>query len=552
MKRCPKCDIQFCDDFSFCGKCATKLEPIPDPTGAKPRKSGLDLRKKDTTSEAKMDASAGNSLLESAQASYAAGQYTDCIRQLEKAKESGIIEARRMCGIFLDESEAFRKAYDDYLYSKTLKNVKKVTSPPPEQTAQSPAKTAGNAPRDKLSEDIFQAGLAAFKAEQFYSAVDSFRKAANQGHSDAQFHLGQCYYYGKGVSTKYALAAYYYSLAAEKGHIEAQSCLGKCYYLGEGVKKNYSEAVKYFRPIAEQGQAEAQYYLGNCYYHGNNGVMQDYVEAFKWYRKAAEQGHAEAQYSLGICYYLGEGVKQDYAEASEWYRKAAEQGHAKAQSMLDKSTSQKSSEKENHPEKRENHIDPNPLEVLVNKNHKAAEQDHARTQSILDKGTSQNCTENENHPEERENHIDPNPLEVLVNKYLRAAEQGNAYAQNWLGVHYKIGEGVRQDSKEAAKWFQKAAEQGHALAQFNLGQCYWTGDGVTQDDTEAEKWWRKAAEQGDSDAKRKLSELSNPGYKPDQQSDISSSRSNYGECGLKMGCIILIVLFFVILLATCH
>ena len=121
----------------------------------------------------------------------------------------------------------------------------------------------------------------------------------------------------------------WYRKAAQQGNTEAQNFLGRCYYNGTGVTQNYSEAAKWCRKAAQQGNVEAQNTLGNCHY-----VMQDYHEVVKWYRTAAEQGHAYAQYSLGICYYNGFGVEQNYEEARKWYGKAAEQGNAEAQQAL--------------------------------------------------------------------------------------------------------------------------------------------------------------------------------------------------------------------------
>jgi TPR repeat protein len=69
---------------------------------------------------------------------------------------------------------------------------------------------------------------------------------------------------------------------------------------------------------------------------------------------------------------------------------------------------------------------------------------------------------------------------------------------------YEKGRGVRQDYKEAVKWFRKSAERGIALAQFNLGVAFANGQGVTQDYKEAVKWYRKSAEQGDADAQYNL------------------------------------------------
>jgi uncharacterized protein len=82
-------------------------------------------------------------------------------------------------------------------------------------------------------------------------------------------------------------------------------------------------------------------------------------------------------------------------------------------------------------------------------------------------------------------------------KSLKAlAEKGDARAQTRLGYLYYQGKGVKQDFKEALKWFQKAAEQGTEEAQFNLGGMYYQGKGVKQNFKEAAKWVKKAAEQG--------------------------------------------------------
>ncbi|MGY8656728.1 MAG: tetratricopeptide repeat protein [Verrucomicrobiia bacterium] len=49
---------------------------------------------------------------------------------------------------------------------------------------------------------------------------------------------------------------------------------------------------------------------------------------------------------------------------------------------------------------------------------------------------------------------------------------------------------VTKDEAEAMKWYRKAAEQGYANAQSSLGFMYDLGRGVKQDDKEAVKWWK--------------------------------------------------------------
>jgi hypothetical protein len=76
------------------------------------------------------------------------------------------------------------------------------------------------------------------------------------------------------------------------------------------------------------------------------------------------------------------------------------------------------------------------------------------------------------------------------------AYKGDAQAQSALGAVYAVGQGVKQDFKEAMKWWRKAAEQEDVKWQAGLGMMYYKGKGVKQDDKEAGKWFHKSAEQG--------------------------------------------------------
>jgi hypothetical protein len=66
---------------------------------------------------------------------------------------------------------------------------------------------------------------------------------------------------------------------------------------------------------------------------------------------------------------------------------------------------------------------------------------------------------------------------------------------------------VRQDEREAVRWYRKAADQGVAAAQSFLGFCYVTGTGVEKDRRKAVRWYRKAANQGHKTALRLLRDL---------------------------------------------
>ncbi|MDR0872547.1 MAG: sel1 repeat family protein [Prevotellaceae bacterium] len=130
-----------------------------------------------------------------------------------------------------------------------------------------------------------------------------YEEKANAGDAEAQFYLGHCYEYGKGIATNYEQAAFWYKKAAEQDYRKAQNDLGNFYFSGIGVKQDYEQATFWYHKAAEQGDEKSQSYLGYCYFSGN-GVEQDYKQATFWYCKAAAQGDNTAKYYLEEYAYL--------------------------------------------------------------------------------------------------------------------------------------------------------------------------------------------------------------------------------------------------------
>ncbi len=124
--------------------------------------------------------------------------------------------------------------------------------------------------------------------------TEYYRKAAAQGHADAQWHVGIMYEHGYGVEQDYAKAVEWYSKAAKQGYAKAQCDLGFCYQRGRGVATDYAKAVELFKKSAEQGYAKAQFFLGHCYEHGQ-GIAQDCDKAIALYVQSAIQGYPLAQ-----------------------------------------------------------------------------------------------------------------------------------------------------------------------------------------------------------------------------------------------------------------
>ncbi len=98
--------------------------------------------------------------------------------------------------------------------------------------------------------------------------------------------------------------------------------------------------------------------------------------------------------------------------------------------------------------------------------------------------------------------------------YQKAVAKGNGCAQRALGYMYHEGlGGLQKDPTQALKLYQDAREslvqlEGDVFVQFNLGLMYHTGQGVTQDLKQAAEWYQKAADQGDAAAQSNLQGMS--------------------------------------------
>ena len=160
-----------------------------------------------------------------------------------------------------------------------------------------------------------------------------FTRAAENGDADAQYELGDCYYYGKGTDEDESMAVKWFTKAAKNGNIEAQYELGICYQNGRGVDVDEDLALKWYKQAAENNQPDAQYKLGRCYFEGDC-VEADKAKAINWFSKSAENGNVYAQRQLAWCYYNGDGVDKDQSMAVKYFTQAAENGDSISQYEL--------------------------------------------------------------------------------------------------------------------------------------------------------------------------------------------------------------------------
>ncbi len=91
---------------------------------------------------------------------------------------------------------------------------------------------------------------------------------------------------------------------------------------------------------------------------------------------------------------------------------------------------------------------------------------------------------------------------ATLDQLRQLAASGDSAAEYALGLRYASGDGVKQDDKEAAVWFNKAAENGNVKAQAALGTRYFAGNrGVPPSLSQAYFWTVLARAAGDQSSK---------------------------------------------------
>jgi TPR repeat protein len=395
------------------------------------------------------------------------------------------------------------------------------------------------------------------------TAMAWYRKAAEQGHMEAQHAVGDAYYDGDGVHVDKCAAVLWWSKAAWQGHPAAQYAVGYALYHGDCVRVDAAAGTVWLRKAAEQGHAEAQDLLGLAYFRGH-GVPMDKAAAAEFWLKAAEQGHKNAQFQLVSAYFEGDGVPVDKAEGVVWLRRAAEQGHVDAQDRLGRAYHEgtgvpmdkraalewwRNAEMRRDDTKQDTewleqaeHGDEDAQYRMglvlyygygapVDKGaalgwwRKAAERGHEKARCFLDEHDtrpsqaaaeaerSEEVQAHEEATESAEAHFyrglayrDGSGVErdeALALKWLQSAAKTHVEAQVELGHMYYVGEGVAQCRAESSRLYVKAREGGSTDA-LMLGYTYFNGYGVPRDLEEAERWYTKAAEQGSKHAQEHL------------------------------------------------
>jgi len=137
-----------------------------------------------------------------------------------------------------------------------------------------------------------------------------YQVAAEQGLSDANYELGECYYFGNGVEEDEPHAFEYYQIATVSGEvIKIGQHAGQ--FTNEFMKKDDPiKQAKWTMLAAKMGRRRSMLELGKLYQDGT-GIKKDIKKAFSWIQKSADAGLNDAYFKLSECYRLGKGVTKN-------------------------------------------------------------------------------------------------------------------------------------------------------------------------------------------------------------------------------------------------
>ena len=402
---------------------------------------------------------------------------------------------------------------------------------------------------EEKAKKIYEEAEYAFYAENDYeTAIEKYKQAANLGYLEAFTTIGTIYLLGDEVEKDINEARRWYKLGMEKDDgdsfgsyalslktgyesesdkREAFNCmkratelnseyggwwyhLGDMYYDGTGTSKNFGEAFRCYEKGTEAGDSYATNMLGIMYTNGEY-VTKDEYKAFALFKKAVELNDKNivAVRNLADCYRYGDGVAQDYYKAFELYKQAAEVGDVEAMAtvanmLVAGKGVQKDKDKAFYWLKKS--VDAGNDDIQAIRNLAIAYHhgtgtfpDSAKALDLYHQAADAgdiNALIRLGEMFRNGDGVDQN-FQQALSYFQQAADKGNGEAMNYIAWIYNGGGyGVTRDEKLAFQWYKKAAEAGDANGMSNLSLCYLWKIGVPKNINNAMYWMRKAAENG--------------------------------------------------------
>ncbi len=181
-----------------------------------------------------------------------------------------------------------------------------------------------------------KAGVDAWSAGDYDTAIAQWRGPAENGDADALFNLAQAYRLGRGVDADISRALELYQAAADRGHIKAADNYGLLMF----QQGEQQAAMPLIRAAADRGDPRAQYVLGLAHFNADY-APKDWVRAYALLTLASAAGLPQASTALGqMDAYVPLEQRQQAQSLARQIEQESEQRRAAQLAALDLGTQQ--------------------------------------------------------------------------------------------------------------------------------------------------------------------------------------------------------------------
>ena len=315
-------------------------------------------------------------------------------------------------------------------------------------------------------------------------ALKCWRNAESKGYTEAIYRMALHYSQEaeksddfRKVSVFLKKAAEYFKKAANEGHVEAMYHLAECYYTGQGLPLDYGQADRWYALAAENGNTDAMYKQALLLYN----ISKDTQKAVIIWKKAADLGHTESMYSLAQHYAGDRTNRNNVQKALEYYSKAEKSGHNGAKRALQQLNQELyKADTAKHSKqfaKQETDTSAQPTKDST------IESPSAKTVSGRNKMLYNRAMADYNAKR----------YDEAFRQFHRLAKEGYEHAEYMTGMCYAQGYGTSIDLKQATEFIHKAANKNHTEAQFEYGMMLFHGKNMAINKLNASKYFRMAA-----------------------------------------------------------
>ena len=367
------------------------------------------------------------------------------------------------------------------------------------------------------------------------------RLAADHANSEALLRIGLINATGRGVPVNEKIAAGWIKGAASYGNVNAMYLMAMLHEDGLGVEQSIPKMVHWFELAAKNGHVEAMFFLGQIYENGEDGIiLKDIKKTEKHWLLAANAGHVGAMRGLSE-FYEGKSPR----DSLKW-RKAAhnsviqvnEEKDLRCLSRWECYAEKTIAQQEQTYSTTLGSVEPSQVpqtQRTVNvtyavqgcDRYAASPRDPDRPDPQLSVEYSDldpdqavlECLEDIKHwPDTRRFYTQIARGYHKKGQYKEAfdaakmsADMGSSQGMSMIGMLYKTGKSVPQDSPKALQWIEKAAHKGNITAMHFAASMLLQQDGVPYNPQAAAKWLQAAADKGSIPAFAHLGILYNNG-----------------------------------------